>query len=264
MPYLNLPTHRLHYRIDWAGEDKPWLTFCNSLGTDLHMWDAQIADLKSDFRILRYDRRGHGKSEAPPAPYEMADLGGDVIALLDAFGIDFTHFCGLSIGGLTGQWLAIHAGSRLDRVALCATASRIGTVDSWTARIKDVTENGLSPLVPSTADRWFSPEFRQQHPDAAAAVLSEFELTSVNGYMGCCAALAHADFRSQLHDIKNPVLTISGDDDPVCPPAELEALAAGVPNGTHVSLPGRHIVNVESSSRFNDILGDFLTVAALP
>ncbi len=258
MPYLNLPTHRLHYRIDGAGVNKPWLTFCNSLGTDLHMWDAQIAGLKSDFQILRYDRRGHGRSEAPPAPYEMADLGSDVIMLLNAMGIDRTHFCGLSIGGLTGQWLAIHAGKRLDRIVLCATAARIGTVDSWTSRIADVTENGLSPLITSTADRWFSPEFRQVHPDAAAAVLGQFEQTSVDGYMGCCAALARADFRKQIHDIKNPVLAISGGDDPVCPPADLEVLAAGVTNGKHVSLPGRHIVNIEAELQFNKTVIPFL------
>ncbi|TJZ89379.1 3-oxoadipate enol-lactonase [Paracoccus gahaiensis] len=264
MPYLTLPTHRLHYRIDGAGEAKPWLTFCNSLGTDLHMWDAQIADLKSDFRILRYDRRGHGKSEAPPAPYDMADLGGDVVALLDALNIDRTHFCGLSIGGLTGQWLAIHANSRLDRVALCATAARIGTVDSWTARIEDVRANGLSALVSATAERWFSQEFRREHPVFVGRVLDSFADTSAKGYAGCCAALAHADFRSQLHDIRNPVLTISGDDDPVCPPADLEAIAAGVPNGTHVSLPGRHIVNLESAAQFNQILGKYFTSAALP
>src|SRR3546814_6307581 len=113
MAFLDLPTHRLHYRVD--GDSGPWLTFCNSLGTDLHMWDRQAEALSGKFRVLRYDRRGHGESTAAPAPYSLADLGGDVLALLDALRIERTHFCGLSIGGLVGQWLGVHAGERLDR-----------------------------------------------------------------------------------------------------------------------------------------------------
>lgn len=258
MPYLTLPTHLLHYRIDGAGETKPWLTFCNSLGTDLHMWDAQIADLSSDFRILRYDRRGHGKSEAPPAPYSMADLGRDVIALLDVLNINRTHFCGLSIGGMTGQWLAINAAARLDHIVLCATASRIGTAESWDARIKDVRATGLAPLVPATAERWFSATFRAEHSETVNAILNSFIHTSADGYSGCCAALTSADFQGRLNEIANPLLAISGDDDPVCPPAALENLAASVPNGRHVSMPGRHIVNIESVSQFSEALKDFL------
>ena len=258
MPYLDLPTHRLHYRIDGPAADRPWLTFCNSLGTDMHMWDAQVKGLARDFRILRYDRRGHGKSSAPTPPYGLADLGGDVIALLDALAIGRTHFCGLSIGGLTGQWLALHEGTRLDRVIVCATAARIGTSDSWTARIAEVRESGLAPLLPATAERWFTPGFRQQHPTAVEAILSSFAATSADGYIGCCAARADADLRDRIHRIGNPLLAISGADDPVCPPSDLDAIAQGVRDGRHLSLPGRHIVNVESAKRFNTALVDFL------
>jgi 3-oxoadipate enol-lactonase len=262
MPHLDLPTHRLHYRIDGAAEDKPWLTFCNSLGTDLQMWDAQIADLSEDFRILRYDRRGHGLSGTPTPPYALADLGADVIALWDALSITRSHFCGLSIGGLTGQWLAVHAAPRLDRVILCATAARIGTADSWTARIADVRANGLSGLVPATAERWFTPGFRAARPAVVEAILDSFAATSANGYIGCCAALAGADLRGDLPRIAAPVLAISGNDDPVCPPADLAAIAGGVPDGRHLSLPGRHIVNVESAASFNAAVRDFLTATS--
>ncbi|WP_370059592.1 alpha/beta fold hydrolase [Sinorhizobium fredii] len=127
MPYLDLASHRLHYRIDGDTHDsqsKPWLIFCNSLGTDLHMWDAQVAGLWQHFRMLRYDRRGHGLSSVPPPPYGLADFGNDVLALLDALQIRRAHFCGLSIGGLTGQWLGIHAGHRLGNIALCATSAQ--------------------------------------------------------------------------------------------------------------------------------------------
>lgn len=259
MAYLDLPTHRLHYRIDGPAVDRPWLTFCNSLGTDMHMWDAQVQDLAQDFRILRYDRRGHGQSSAPPPPYRLADLGGDVIALLDALAIGRTHFCGLSIGGLTGQWLAIHEGPRLDRVIVSATAARIGTSDSWNARIAEVRQGGLGPLLPATAERWFTPGFRQRNPQAVDAILSSFAATSTDGYIGCCAALADADLRDRLHQIGHPLLAISGTDDPVCPPTELEAIAQGVRDGRHLSLPGRHIVNVESAEDFNAALADFLS-----
>lgn len=259
MPYLNLPAHRLHYRIDGATSEKPWLTFCNSLGTDLHMWDAQVAGLSNRFRILRYDRRGHGRSSAPASACSLADLGGDVIALMDALGIARTHFCGLSIGGLTGQWLGIHAGSRLDRVILCATAARIGTPESWTARVNEVQANGLHGLVPATAERWFTPAFRAARPDIVDGILGSFAATTVEGYAACCAALAGADLRSRLGEITAPLLAISGDDDPVCPPADLEAIAMAVQDGQHVSLPGRHVVNIEAASRFNAILADFLS-----
>ncbi|HMM08301.1 MAG TPA: 3-oxoadipate enol-lactonase [Paracoccus solventivorans] len=264
MPYLDLPTHRLHYRIDGEAGEKPWLTFCNSLGTDLHMWDAQVASLSQDFRILRYDRSGHGRSGTPVPPYDLSDLGSDVIALWDTLSIRRSHFCGLSIGGLTGQWLGIHAGARLERIVLCATAARIGTAESWGARIDEVRANGLSGLVPATAERWFTPGFGAAHPATVKAILDSFAATSADGYVGCCAALAGADLRDRLPQIANPLLAISGDDDPVCPPAELAMIAGAVRRGRHLSLPGRHIVNRESASRFDTALKDFLTAAVRP
>ncbi|WP_457588181.1 3-oxoadipate enol-lactonase [Ensifer canadensis] len=259
MAYLKLSNHRLHYRIDGgAGDDKPWLVFCNSLGTDMHMWDAQVDALSAQYRILRYDCRGHGRSSAPPSPYSLDDLGGDVLALLDALGIEWTHFCGLSIGGLTGQWLGIHAGERLRKLVLCATAAKIGTAQSWSARIDAVQTGGLEALVPATAERWFTPKFRACEARAVAMVLDSFAATSPDGYVGCCAALARADLRDALAQIENPLLAISGEQDPVCPPADLDDIAARVRRGRHVSLPGRHIVNIESASSFNAVLLEFL------
>jgi len=258
MKTLDLATHRLNYRIDGDGDGKPWLVFCNSLGTDLHMWDEQAEALAGTFRILRYDRRGHGRSTAPTPPYRIADLGGDVIALLDALKIGKAHFCGLSIGGLTGQWLGIHVGNRFDRIVVCATAAKIGTGASWAARIAAVEANGLAALTAATAERWFSPAFNQTHAARVAKILAAFVSTTVDGYNGCCAALADGDLRAEIHRIQNPLLAISGADDPVCPPADLEAIARAVPNGRHLSLPGRHIVNIESAAAFNAALVDFL------
>ncbi|WDS35298.1 alpha/beta fold hydrolase [Pseudoxanthomonas sp.] len=158
MPFLDLPTHRLHFRIDGA-EGAPWLTFCNSLGTDLSMWDLQVAELAKDFRILRYDRRGHGQSTAADGLYTIDQLGGDVIALWDALQIGKTHFCGLSIGGLTGQWLGLNAAARLDKLVVCTTAAKIGNTEGWAQRITGVLESGMKPLAEGTVTRWFTEHF---------------------------------------------------------------------------------------------------------
>lgn len=256
MAFLDLPGHRLHYRID--GERGPWLMFCNSLGTDLHMWDAQAEALSDSFRVLRYDRRGHGRSTAPHAPYALSDLGSDVLRLLDGLEIERTHFCGLSIGGLVGQWLGIHAGDRLHRLVVCATAPKIGSAESWAVRREQVRADGLAPLVEATAERWFTPDFNTNHPDVVKKVLDGFAATSVEGYCGCCDALAGADLRTGLERITVPVLAVSGDDDPVCTPDDLQGIADGVADGQHVSLPGRHIVNIESAGRFTTALAGFL------
>lgn len=257
MPFLDLPSHRMHYQIDGA-QDRPWLVFCNSLGTDLTMWDAQIAELSSHFQILRYDRRGHGLSDAPPAPYAIADLGGDVLALMAGLGIEKAHFCGLSIGGLTGLWLAQNAPQHFERMVLCATAAKIGTAESWMARASDVAQNGLAPLCAATAERWFTPDFAARAPELVEDILSRFAATTREGYIGCCAALAAADLRPELAQIALPLLTIAGADDPVCPPADLEHIARNVQQGQSLSLSGRHIVNIESATAFNRALLAFL------
>ena len=258
--FLELPTHRLRYRIDGAADDAraPWLVFSNSLGTDLGMWAPQAEALAGRFRVLRLDTRGHGGSTTPPPPYTLADLGGDVLALMDALGIARAHFCGLSIGGLTGQWLGIHAGERFERIVVCATAAKIGTAEGWEARIAAVREGGLAQLTGATAERWFTPPFREAQPALVAGILDTFAAVDPAGYTGCCVALAGADLRADLARISNPLLAISGDDDPVCTPADLQFIADGAKAGRHVSLPGRHIVNLESQQAFNAELLGFL------
>lgn len=258
MPFLDLDRHRLHYRLDGADSEKPWLIFCNSLGTDVHMWDAQIGAVEGSFRILRYDRRGHGLSSAPPSPFTLSELADDVIALMDHLAIENAHFCGLSIGGLVGQWLAIHAGHRFAKFVFCATAARIGNPESWQERIDTVNSGGLSPLLAGTAERWFSPEFQLAEPAVIRKLLMTFEGTSIDGYLGCCAALRDADLRSDLHRIHHPVLAVSGEDDAVCSTNDLELIAASVLQGRHLALPGRHIVTLQSAYQFNAALMEFL------
>ncbi|SOC48396.1 3-oxoadipate enol-lactonase [Rhizobium subbaraonis] len=256
MPYLELPSHRLHYRID--GRVGPWLVFCNSLGTDLTMWGQQVAGLEQQFRILRYDGRGHGASGTPPGPYAIADLGSDVLALLDALHIERAHFCGLSIGGLTGQWLALNAAHRFGHLVLCATASRIGSARGWTERIGHVRAGGLFSIASATQDRWFTSEYSRSAGEIVRDTIDSFVNTSVEGYIGCCSALASADFSGLLGKLTNPVLTIAGADDAVCPPAQLAEIAQNVQHGELCVLPGRHMVNIESAMQFNTTLAKVL------
>lgn len=248
---------RLHYRVDGRA-DGPWLTFCNSLGTDLSMWDRQIEALGAHFRILRYDRRGHGRSATPPAPYAIDDLGGDVIGLLDALGVERTHFCGLSIGGLVGQWLALNAPERLDRLVLCSTAAKIGTAEGWQARIAQVREQGMGPVADATADRWFTPAFVEAEPATVARTIDGLRQISVEGYAGCCHALISADFRGKLGAVALPVLAVAGHDDPVTTPADLQDIAQSVVDGRCIEIDGRHICNLESAAAFNGALAAFL------
>ncbi|NIK44753.1 3-oxoadipate enol-lactonase [Xanthomonas arboricola] len=257
MAYLQLPTHRLHYRLDGT-EGRPWLTFCNSLGTDLHMWDVQIAAFAPHYRILRYDRRGHGDSDTPPGPYRVADLGQDVLALWDALQIAQSDFCGLSIGGLTGQWLGLHAPQRLRRLAVCATAQKIGSSESWNARIEQVRSEGLPGLVDATLQRWFTPPFAISHAQRLDMIVAAFVSTSPQGYIACCQAVADADFRGALDTLELPLLALAGDDDPVCPPADLREIAYAAPHGHYAQVPGRHICNLESPAAFNHSVLGFL------
>jgi len=252
--FLERATHRLHYRVD--GERAPWLVFCNSLGTDLSMWDAQLP-LSSDFRLLRYDRRGHGHSTAPPDAFTVADLARDVLALLDELGITRAHFCGLSLGGLVGQWLGVHAAERIERLIVCATASRIGTPSSWQQRIAQVRASGLSPLVPATVDRWFTPAFVAAHPALVDSTLAALGRVDPHAYIGCCEALAACDLGDDLPRITAPVLAISGDEDAVCPPEDLQRIADNVRDGRHITLPGRHLINVEAAAAFTALVREF-------
>lgn len=255
--FLDAGHVRLHYRID-GREGAPWLVFSNSLGTDLTMWDPQVAALAAHYRILRYDRRGHGLSSSPAGAYTMADLGGDVLALMDAVGIQRAHFCGLSIGGLVGQWLALNAPHRLERVVLASTAACIGSAEGWYARIAQVRQHGLASLLDGTVDRWFTPAYAQANAERVGDTLKRFAATDAEGYAGCCAALAHADFRRDLPQLSSPVLALAGRDDPVTPPTDLQAIAERVANGRFAQVAGRHLCNVESPTAFTAAVQAFL------
>lgn len=258
MPFTVLDEVRLHYQLD-GRVGAPVLLFSNSLGTDLGMWDAQCDALGNDFRILRYDKRGHGQSSVPPGPYKIEQLGQDVLGLLDGLRLDRVHFCGLSIGGLTGMWLAIHAPQRLLRLVLSNTGARIGAAEMWNARIEHVGHGGTQAIAAAAVERFFSPQFRARCPQAVAAAESVLGHTAGEGYIGCCTALRDTDLRQRIGDIRLPTLVIAGARDNATPPELGRYLCDHIPGALYRELPAAHLSNIEGAAEFNTCLRQFLS-----
>jgi 3-oxoadipate enol-lactonase len=232
----------------------------SSLGVHRDMWVEQVAPLGRLFRVLRYDARGHGASDAPEGPYTLERLGRDVVELLDAHGVARAHFCGLSLGGLLGQWLGAHAPERIDRLVLASTAPRFGPPSMWDERIARVLEHGMKDLVDGTLERWLSPSFREREPEVVARIRAMFLSTSPVGYAGCCAALRDADLTGDLARIEAPTLLLAGANDPVTSPTRMEELSASFTNAPRlVTLDARHLTNVEQPEAFTQAVLGFLT-----
>ncbi len=257
MAHLQLADTRIHYQL--SGDSRlPVLLLSHSLGVNLEMWQPQLAALETRFQLLRCDTRGHGQSSIPSGPVTVAQLGADVLALLDALGIAQASFCGLSMGGAIGQWLGIHAPQRLHKLILASTATRFGTPEVWNTRIDLVTREGLAPVIPGTLDRWFTPDFQQSHPEAIAHIRAQLQATSVAGYTACCAAVRDTDFRATIGSICVPTLVIAGTFDPVTPPVEAHSLVAQIPGAQRVELPAAHLCSVQAATQFNAALLGFL------
>lgn len=247
----------IHYRID--GERRlPAVLLSNSLGTDLSMWDAQACALAPHFHVVRYDTRGHGGSSVPAGPCDIAALGEDALALLDHLDIERAHVVGLSMGGVTAQWLAAHAPGRVSRLVLANTAARIGTFESWTSRARAVRAEGLEPLAASAPQRWFTPGFISRRPETVASMQSVLSHLDPAGYAGCCDALAGADLAAQAPAIAAPTLVIAGSEDPVTTLADAAFLRDTVPGAQMLALQASHLSNVEAESAFNAALLRFL------
>jgi 3-oxoadipate enol-lactonase len=235
--------------------DAPPLVLCNSLGTTLALWDAQVPALAERFRVVRYDRRGHGLSPVPPGPYSIDDLGGDVLALLDELGLERVSFCGLSIGGAVGMWLALEAPERLAGLVLCCTRSAFPPPEQWAERAAAVRDGGVAVVAEAALGRWFTERFHAEHPEVVDAFRTMLVETPAEGYAACCEALATFDLGSRLGAIAAPTLIVSGEHDPVAPPESGEALAAAIPGATHTVVEGAaHIANVEQPNAFTAAL----------
>jgi 3-oxoadipate enol-lactonase len=252
----------LNHRLE-GPEGAPVLVLSNSLGTALEMWDDQAPALRERFRILRYDTRGHGASPAPPGPYAIDDLGRDVLYLLDALGIGRASFCGLSVGGMTGMWLAGEAPERVDRLVLCCTSSLLGPKSLWDERIDTARTKGMGALVDSVTERWFTPGFRSRNPAAVEKVAAMLRATDPEGYAGCCAAIRDMDLRERLPSIQAPTLVVSGADDPATPPEHGRLIAEAIPGARFVVVPdASHLANMERPEEITRLILDHLEPVA--
>lgn len=238
------------YRFD-GPETAPVLLLSNSLGTDMTMWNPQIAAFSARFRVLRYDSRGHGQSGAPAGSYSIDRLGRDVIELLDALNIDTVDFCGLSLGGMIGQWLGIRAGDRLRRLVLANTSGQMAPPSAWDARIASVLHDGMAALAAASIERWFTPGFPATAPEAIAPIRETLIATRPQGYAGCCAAIRDMDMRRTATLIATPTLVIGGTLDPATPPPHSEALVAAISGSRLVMLEAAHLSNIEQPAPFS-------------
>ncbi|ESR22466.1 3-oxoadipate enol-lactonase [Lutibaculum baratangense] len=258
MSTLDIENATIHYELS-GREGAPLLVLSNSLGTNLSMWDAQVAHFGDRYRILRYDQRGHGRSSAPPGEYSFGQLGRDVVALMDYLGVEKAHFCGLSMGGMTGMWLGVHAPHRVDRLVLANTAAFLPPKELWDGRVRTVTEKGMGAIVDAVVERWFSPEFQASDPDEVARVRAMILATLPAGYAGCCAAIRDMDQREDIRSIRVPTLVICGSKDPATPPAQAEEIVGHVPQARLVTLEAAHLSNIEDPAGFNQAVARFLS-----
>lgn len=248
---------RLHV-IPGTGDGVP-LVLSNSLGTDTGLWSAQADALAPSRSVWRYDTRGHGQSGAPAAEYSLDRLGHDLLAVIDASGAERADICGISIGGVTALWAAVHAPHRVRRVILANTAARIGNDRLWAERIRGARTDGMGVLADASMVRWFTEGFRAQHPDVVARLRRTFEATSVDGYVGCCAALRDADLRPVAGTVACPALIVTGRHDPSTSPADGRWLGEQIRGGRVVDLDAAHLSNVERAGDFNVAVRDFIT-----
>jgi 3-oxoadipate enol-lactonase len=249
---------RLAYQLS-GRESAPPLVLSNSLGTDHTLWARQAEALAERFRVVRYDTRGHGASDAPAGPYSVDRLGRDVCSLLDHLGIARAHVAGVSIGGLTALWLGIHAADRVDRLVLANTAARIGSVQTWDDRMATVAAEGVAALADATMERWFTAGFRAAEPGVVAGTRATFLATPAAGYLGCCAALRDADLRPLAGEVRARTLVVTGAHDVATPAADGAWLAGAIPGAALHQFEAAHLSNLECAAGFTAAVVAFLS-----
>jgi 3-oxoadipate enol-lactonase len=257
MPTVESGEARIHYALE-GRSGSPVLVFSNSLGANYSMWDPQVREFRGQFRVLRYDMRGHGQSSLAPGPYSIEQLAKDLLTLLDALHFDRVHFCGLSMGGMIGMWLGVNAPERIHKLALCNTGAKIGTPETWNARIEAVQKNGMKSVASATVERWFTPAFREKAPATVASIQKMLEEANAEGFAACAAAVRDFDFRDQVSKIRLPTLVISGAHDPGTPPSDGRFLAQQIPGARYAELNAAHLSNIEDQDGFSKELATFL------
>jgi 3-oxoadipate enol-lactonase len=252
-------------RIAYATAGRPWrpaLILTHSLGSDHHMWDAQIQSLKAQFFIVAIDNIGHGDSDAPAGDYTIEQMGDAVLAVAAGAELDQFHFCGLSVGGITGQWLAVHHADRLLSLAVCNTAARIGSPELWDERIEVARGQGMAGLVDGVVARWFSDDFAERNPEQYHATRATLAATDPVGYAGVCAALRDGDLRGAVGSIATRTLVIAGNRDLATPVEQGIWLHEQIVGSRFVELDAAHLSNLDCEPQFTAALSGFLAEMA--
>ncbi len=245
------------YEVD-GDPQAPALLLINSIGSTRDMWARQVAAFSSAYRVIRYDARGHGVSSVPRGPYTLAQLGADAVAILDHLNIPAAHVCGISLGGITAQWLGLNVANRVRSLVLANTAARIGTLESWTERISLVHQKGMSAVADLAMERWFTTSFRDRDPETVHAFRAMVQSCPADGYLGCCAALRDADLRDQISTLRAPTLLIASSADTATPPEGLDFIRERVEGTRLVTLESAHLSNVERADEFTAAVLEFL------
>ena len=240
-------------------EDAPVVLMGSSLGTSMDMWDSQLA-LAERLHIVRHDHRGHGRSPVPPGPYEIADLGRDVLELMDALEIERASYCGLSIGGMVGMWLGANAPERIERLVLICTSAHLPPAEGWAERAATVRAAGTVEVVAdAVVARWLTPAYAESHPELVAELRAMLVATDPNGYAAACGAIERMDLRDQLGTITAPTLVISGAGDEAAPPEHQELIAASIPGARLETVdPAAHLAAVERPALVNELIATHL------
>ncbi|NIJ13209.1 3-oxoadipate enol-lactonase [Saccharomonospora amisosensis] len=242
-------------------QDGEVVVLSGSIGSNLSMWEPQVPALThAGYRVVRYDQRGHGRTPAPDRPCSLADLGGDVVELLDGLGVERAAFVGLSLGGMTGMWLAVNHPDRIGRLVLCCTSARLGTPQMWAERAEQARAHGMSAIADGSIQRWFTARWLADNPRLAREYHHMTAATSAEGYAACCAAIGSMDLLDDLPKITAPTLVIAGADDPATPPEEHgRPIAEAIPGARfEVVAHAAHLGNVEQPQRFTSLILDHL------
>jgi 3-oxoadipate enol-lactonase len=245
------------YRVD-GPEDAPVLVLSNSLGSTSEMWDPQLAALTERFRVIRYESRGHDSAPVPDGPYSLDDLGGDVLALLDRLRVKRAHFAGLSLGGMTGMWLAINAPERIDRLVLLCTSAMLAKDHDWPLRARTVREKGTGAVADAVVERWFTPAYVEAHPDVAEHMRDMIAATPPEGYAGSCDAIAAMDLLDDLTRVTAPTLVIAGRQDPATPPRHGEQIAGRIPSARLELVDAAHLASYERADEVTELMRNHL------
>ncbi len=258
MPHAQINGIRLYHEVS-GKPDAPTLMLSNSLASNLHMWDPQMPAFERHFRVIRYDSRGHGQSDAPEGDYTIETLTADAVGLLDYLRVGKAHFCGLSKGGMVGQRLATLHPDRVDRLVLCDTAAYMGPADLWKDRIELARSQGMAGIVDATIERWFTAPFRANAPRSIAKVRDMILTTPVAGFVGCCRAIQAMDQRETIGAITAPTLIIVGADDPSTTPEKAREIQERIAGSRLTVLPeAAHLANIEQEALFDAAVVAFL------